>query len=176
MPDLFIQAAYDYYDKHINRTERFDLLAEHNFPIPGSVPSIDWELFGALLTGDERKTTGYGSDLKTFEVKSAVEPGGFEYQYHKHGGVAKLNEDQTVDHLFITYSRDYQDVVVRLIKGAVLTPKFESWRAPLLQAYRGREDDDQRFRRGIAFGFVRKNGEAVMTISEGKLVQSASPG
>ena len=172
MPQLHIRAAYDYYDKHINRTERFDLLQEHNFPIPGSVPSIDWELFGALLTGDERKVTGYGSDLKTFEVKSAVEGGSFEYQYHKHGGVAKLDEDKIVDHIFITYSRGYQDVTVRLVKGSELAPRFEGWRPALIKAYRGQDDDDQRFRRSVALGYVRKNGLTVMTITGGKLVQA----
>ena len=140
MPELYIENAYDYYDKYINRTERFDLLEEHNFPIHGSIPPIDWELFGVLLGGDERKTTGKGSDLKTFEIKSAVAGGSFEYQYHKHGGVAKLDEDKTVDHIFITYSRDYQNVTVRLVRGLVLAPRCAGWRAASLKAYRGQAD------------------------------------
>jgi hypothetical protein len=41
MEDFYFQEAFDYYDKHINRQERFRLLKEHKFSITGSIPSID---------------------------------------------------------------------------------------------------------------------------------------
>ena len=171
MPQLNIAAAFDYYDKHINRTERFDILEKHDFSIVGSVPSIDWELFGALLTGDTKKT-GYGSDLKTFEVKSAVEENGFEYQYHKHGGLAKLDEDKTVNHVFVLYARDYKTVTVRVIKGSKLADTFESWRPGYIKAYQGVDDPKQRYRKSISHGRVLREGEVVMLVQGGKLIIS----
>jgi hypothetical protein len=44
MTTFNIQQAYDYYTKHINRQERFDLLKKDNLSIAGSMPNIDWEL------------------------------------------------------------------------------------------------------------------------------------
>lgn len=85
MPKLDVQAAFEYYEQHINRKERFNLLRKFNFSIVGSIPAVDWELFGSLLTGDVRKA-GYGSDLGSYEIKSAKLEGSFEYQYHLHGG------------------------------------------------------------------------------------------
>lgn len=46
MATFNIQEAYNYYNKHINRQERFDLLKQHNLSVAGSIPNIDWELFG----------------------------------------------------------------------------------------------------------------------------------
>ena len=148
MQQLNIKDAYEYYSEHINRTERFELLEEHQLPVVGSVPSIDWELFGSILTGS-KGTPGYGTDLENYEVKSATEGSSFEYQYHLHGGISKLNEDMKVDHIFISYSKDYKHVTVRLVKGATLATEFESWRAGLLENYSG-EDPRQRYRKSIA--------------------------
>jgi hypothetical protein len=119
MTIFHIQEAYDYYNKHINRQERFDLLKQYNLPVAGSIPNIDWELFGAILTGDKGKK-GYGADLNQHEIKSAVSGNSFEYQYHLHGGESKLDEDMIVDHIFISYSSDYQNVVVRRVGGTAL--------------------------------------------------------
>jgi len=128
MQQLNINDAYQYYSEHINRAERFELLEEHQLPVAGSVPSIDWELFGSILTGS-KGTPGYGADLENYEVKSATEGNSFEYQYHLHGGISKLEEDMQVDHIFISYSSNYRDVTVRLVKGEALAAEFESWRA-----------------------------------------------
>lgn len=78
MTHFNIPAAYNYYDKHINRQERFKLLEEYNLSIAGSIPNIDWELFGAILTGDKGRR-GYGADLSLHEIKSAVLRNSFEY-------------------------------------------------------------------------------------------------
>lgn len=163
-----IEEAFEYYDKHINRIERFDIFKERNFRVPGSVPSIDWEVFGAILTGDERKE-GYGSDLKYHEVKSAGLKASYEYQYHKNHGEEKIDEDKQIDHVFIEYSPDYQDVTVRLVKANKLADTFEGWRESYKANY---ADGKQRFRKSITFGTVVTHGETVMTIRGGQLVQS----
>lgn len=168
MPNFYFEEAFGYYDKHINRKERFELLKEHNFSITGSVPSIDWELFGSILTGDSRKD-GYGSDLGNYEIKSATRTGSFEYQYHLHGGLTKLKEDMAVDHIFISYSPDYADATVRLAQGDILAPFFQRWKPALIANYSG-EDPKQRFRRSIAYGTVAKLGAIIMKIEDGRLV------
>ncbi len=176
MPVFDIAAAFTYYAKHIHRQERFDLLEEHNFDIAGSIPSIDWELFGAILTGDDRKQ-GYGSDLKDHEVKSAVEGSSFEYQYHRHGGLAKLDEDKTVDHVFVSYAPDYKRVTVRLVDRSKLAPIFEGWRDGLVQNYQG-ATPKQRYRKSIAYGTVTREGEIILQIENSRLVPgtaSAAP-
>ena len=55
MQQLNIKDAYQYYFKHINRIERFELLEAHQLPVAGSVPSIDWELFGSILRSRLKK-------------------------------------------------------------------------------------------------------------------------
>ena len=168
MSTFNIHEAYDYYDQHINRQERFNLLEQHNLSVAGSVPNIDWELFGAILTGDKGKR-GYGADLDQHEIKSAVLGNSFEYQYHLYGGEAKLNEDMLVDHIFISYSPDYQNVVVRLVAGIELASLFESWRPGLIANYTG-ENRKQRYRKSIAYSTVVKKGNILMQIQDGQLV------
>jgi len=169
MQQLNIKGAYQYYSKHINRTERFELLEAHQLPVAGSVPSIDWELFGSILTGS-KGTPGYGADLENYEVKSATEGSSFEYQYHLHGGIAKLEEDMKVDHIFISYSSNYIDVTVRLVKGEDLAAEFESWRTGLIENYSG-ESPKQRYRKSIAFGLIQELGQVIVQIEDGVLVE-----
>lgn len=169
MQQLNIKDAYQYYFKHINRIERFKLLEAHQLPVAGSVPSIDWELFGSILTGS-KGTPGYGADLENYEVKSATEGNSFEYQYHLHGGIAKLEEDMKVDHIFISYSSNYIDVTVRLVKGEDLAAEFESWRTGLIENYSG-ESPKQRYRKSIAFGLIQELGQVIVQIEDGVLVE-----
>ncbi len=169
MPVFDINAAFAYYAKHIHWQERFDLLEEHNFEVAGSIPSIDW-VFGAILTGDDRKL-GYGSDLKDHEVKSAVEGSSFEYQCHRHGGLAKLDEDKTVDHVFVSYAPDYKRVTVRLVDRSKLASTFESWRDGLVQNYQG-ATPKQRYRKSIAYGTVTREGVIILQIEGTRLVQA----
>lgn len=169
MQQLNINDAYQYYSKHINRIERFELLEAHQLPVAGSVPSIDWELFGSILTGSQG-TPGYGADLENYEVKSATEGNSFEYQYHLHGGITKLEEDMKVDHIFISYSSNYRDVTVRLVKGEDLADEFESWRTGLLENYSG-DTRRQRYRKSIAFGLIKELGQIVVQIEDGVLVE-----
>lgn len=166
-PPFDFGAAYTYYKTEINRGSRFQMLDRFGFQIQGSVPFRDWELFGAILVRD-KGTPGYGSDLERFEVKSACLGSSFEYQYHLNRGVEKLEHDKRVDHIFISYSRDYQNVEVRVVLGHKLAPTFESWRPSLIANYEGNRPK-QRFRRSITYGFVAKNGDSIMKIERGAL-------
>lgn len=165
--------AFAYYDRFINQEERFDLLRTHQFPVAGSVPSIDWELFGSILTGEQGKQ-GYGSDLASYEIKSAVGTGSFEYQYHLLGGPKKLKEDMVVDHIFISYSADYAGVIVRLVRGVDLALIFQKWEPDLIANY-SVIPPKQRFRRSVAYGTVARLGEVIMRIESGLLVFPALP-
>lgn len=162
------EAAYEFYREHILNEERQTLLAEHNLPTTGSVPSIDWELLAAILTGDQGKA-GYGSDLMHYEVKSSVAGSGFEYQYHLNGGEAKLLEDMAVDHIFFSYSKDYRHIEVRLVRGAQFRKTFKSWLPGLKENYRG-SNRKQRYRKGISYGIVTTEGKLVLKIEDGRLV------
>jgi hypothetical protein len=112
---------------------------------------------------------GYGSDLGNYEIKSATGIGSFEYQYHLHGGLTKLKEDMTVDHIFISYSADYATVTVRLVHGITLAPFFQKWEPSLIANYSG-DSPKQRFRRSIAYGTVTKLGAIIMRIENSRLV------
>ncbi len=111
---LHFRAAFEFYQKHINRTDFIKLLNSHGLKTSGSVPSIAWELFGSILTGKKGKF-GYGADLEGVEIKSAFVGSSFEYQYHLNTGLDKLKEDQAVDHFFCSYALDYQSFLVYFI-------------------------------------------------------------
>jgi hypothetical protein len=164
-----ILQAFNFYKKFIYNEEKLALLRLHNLPIAGSVPPVEWELFGAIMTRDVHKNR-YGSDLEGHEIKSSIATGSFEYQYHLRGGRQKLNDDMVVDHVFISYSPDYKDIEVRLMKGAQLKEKFKSWLPALKKNYKG-PNRRQRFRRSIARGLVKKNGRLIMKIEKGELVK-----
>jgi hypothetical protein len=168
MSNLNFKKAYEFYKKFIYNEERQQLLKDYQLHVAGSVPSVDWELFGAILTGDKGKV-GYGSDLSKHEIKSAILGASFEYQYHLRGGQKKLMEDMGVKHLFISYSRDYKNVEVRIIVGEKLKETFSGWLPNLLKNYSG-PNRKQRYRKNISLGFVKENGILIMEIKEGKLI------
>ena len=167
-----IGEAYEFYKKFIYNKEKQALLAERKLHIAGSVPSIDWELFGAILTGDDGKG-GYGSDLTKHEIKSSVLGASFEYQYHLNGGIQKLIDDMKISHVFISYSPDYRDIEVRVIKGVALKETFKDWEPGLIENYKG-PNRKQRYRRSIPFGTVKSDGKLIMRIEHGELVQDES--
>jgi hypothetical protein len=185
---LDFDAAFDFYQKHINRSDFFQLLKERNLKTSGSVPSIAWELFGSILTGKKEKS-GYGADLEGVEIKSAITGSSFEYQYHLNTGLEKLREDQVVDHFFCSYSADYQSFNVFFATGTMLSPFFSKWIPEYLSNYNkmavsasldiateldtaaGLDSSKrrQRFRRSIPYGWVMNNSNLLMTVNDGKL-------
>jgi len=166
-----IGEAYTYYKKFIYNEERQVLLKRYGLHVAGSVPSIDWELFGAILTGDHGKQ-GYGSDLTGHEIKSSVERASFEYQYHLHGGKQKLLDDMKVRHIFISYSDDYKNIEVRRMDGKQLKERFRAWLPGLEQNYAEGPGRRQRYRKSIPFGIVKKNGVLIMSVKDGELVET----
>lgn len=167
MTQLYIEAAYEFYRKFIYNEELINLLKEYNIRIPGSISSQLWELFGAILTGD--KGTGkYGADLSNYEVKSSIDGNSFEYQYHLRTGQTKLEKDMTVDHLFVSYSRDYRNLIVRKLAGDFLSEIFLGWFSGLLERYNTQESN-RRYRKNISFNIVKTHGQIIMIVENGIL-------
>ena len=165
-----IDVAYDFYLRHIYDEDKIKLLETHNLKVAGSVPSVLWELFGALLT--EKSGAGNtGADLIGWEVKSARSGGSYEYQYHLNTGAEKLYEDCVVNHLFCTYSPSYKDVSVRTMTGQSLSDNFfTKWIPQYHENYNHSVSSGtrrQRFRKNIPFGYVETNGILVLKIENG---------
>jgi hypothetical protein len=68
--DHNIDMAYEFYCKHICDIEKIRLLDYYGLKVSGFVPSVLWELFGAMLTGRKGRG-GVGADLDGWEIKSA---------------------------------------------------------------------------------------------------------
>lgn len=168
-----IDKAYQFYTRHIYDEEKIRLLNLHKLKVAGSVSSVLWELFGALLT-ERSGISSIGADLQGWEVKSAKAGGSYEYQYHLNTGASKLKEDCDVNHLFCIYSETYKDVIVKTIQGKDLAVDFfEIWEPQYTKNYDISIDKNQRrqrFRRSIPSGYVKNNGVLVMEIKDGKLV------
>lgn len=168
-----IDKAYQFYTRHIYDEEKIRLLNIHNLKVAGSVSSVLWELFGALLT-ERSGISPTGADLQGWEVKSAKAGGSYEYQYHLNTGASKLKEDCDVNHLFCIYSETYKDVIVKTIPGKDLAVDFfEMWQPQYTKNYDISIDKSQRrqrFRKSISSGYVKNNGILVMEIKDGKLV------
>jgi len=163
-----IKEAYDFYKKFIYNEEHQGLLEKYKLRVAGSIPSIDWELFGAILTEDIGKH-GYGSDLEHHEIKSSIVGASFEYQYHLHGGGTKLKEDMLVAHIFVSYSSDYKNLEVRVVDGKELKEIFTSWLPGWKANYEG-PNRRQRYRKSISYGRVCRDGTIIMKVKDGKLI------
>jgi hypothetical protein len=168
-----IDAANNFYKRHIYDLEKINLLRKYNLKIAGSVPPVLWELFGSLLT--ERQGAGTtGADLRGWEVKSAKRGSSYEYQYHLNTGAQKLKDDSKVNHLFCSYSETYEDVIVRAIKGADLDKYFKAWGPAYHDNYSSQSPSTrrQRFRKSIPYGLVEQKGTLILEISGGGLMRA----
>lgn len=168
-----IQAAFEFYSSHIYDEALIVLLQRHNLKVAGSVPSVKWELFGALLTGS-KGAGDIGADLVGWEVKSAISGSSYEYQYHLKTGLAKLDEDCQVNHIFCSYQPTYESVTVRALSGAVLASEFfKKWKPLYLKNYDENAKSSrrrQRFRKAVTNSFVQQHGELILEISNSELV------
>ena len=166
-----IDTAVRFYSRHIYDKEKMELLSQHKLPIAGSVPSVLWELFGALLTG--RGGNGVtGADLQGWEVKSAGGIGSYEYQYHLNTGANKLAEDCVVNHLFCSYSNQYKNVIVKAMNGSELAEEFfKKWMPNYQKNYTVDEQNvrRQRFRKSIGYQVVQRRGTPILNIEDGAL-------
>ncbi len=166
---LQVHRAYKFYKDFILNysLEKAVVYQQYGFTLQGSVVSKDWEVFAAILL-DDRAKSGYGADLLHYEVKSAMTGTSFEYQYHRKHGLEKLNDDRTVDHIFVSRNRSYTDIEVWLVQRAQMLPVFERWFPELQENYLNKQR--QRFRRSVTFGFVRANGQRLLEIIDGQLI------
>ncbi|NAZ55200.1 hypothetical protein GL177_17920 [Vibrio toranzoniae] len=171
LPTRGIDAAFAFYRQHIHKEDLVNMLDEHNLKVPGLVPSVLWELFASILTG-QKGTGNTGADLQGWEVKSATMGSSFEYQYHLNTGLKKLEEDCIVNHLFCSYSRDYSNVEVIVMPGKSLASShFQSWKDGYITNYDRNADASsrrQRYRKAIPYGHVKRNGEVILTIEKGE--------
>lgn len=149
--DSFFEGLKRHYDKKRIIYERC------GFSPIGTITFRDWEVLTAILMKDECKP-GNGSDLKRHEVKSAKMGNSFEYQYHKHTGLEKLEEEKSIDHIFISYSDHYDEVELRRMKASELSETFDQWRSHVIESYQG-EKPKQRCRHSISYVFVKTHGE-----------------
>lgn len=171
MPTIYSQEAYSFYKTFIldYSQDKSAIYEQYGFTLQGSVGSKDWEVFAAILMGD-RARSGDGADLVNYEVKSALLGNSFEYQYHKNHGLDKLQDDKTVDHIFVARSKTYQDIEVWLVERSKLIPTFDKWLPELRQNYA--TETRQRFRRSVTYNFVTTNGLKILEIKDGGLVVS----
>ena len=171
MIELQITEAYDFYQRFIldYSRDKSQIYEQYGFTLQGSVVPKDWEVFVAILLNDRAKP-GHGADLMNYEVKSAMAGASFEYQYHRNHGIEKLNDDMNIDHVFIVRNRSYSDINVWLVEREIVRPIFERWLPELRENYA--DNQRQRFRRSISFGFVIANGRKLLEIERGTLIHS----
>lgn len=168
-----IDDAYNTYLEHIYDIERIELLSGLGLKSAGSVPSVMWEAFSAMLVN--RRGSGLiGADLVGWEVKSAKLGGSFEYQYHLNTGQNKIEEDCEVNHLFCSYSDEYENVVVRAMRGPDLADRyFRSWMLGYTENYKenvNKAERRQRYRKSIPYSYVREHGLLVLEIRNAEIM------
>lgn len=167
---LNIEAAMDFYHRYLGgpAREKRALREQYGFePDSQTAASGDWELWAAILLGVQRSGERYGHDLKLAEVKSGKAGSSFEYQYHREGGVAKLDAERDVYHIYVTHSESMQKVDVVVVQGEDLATVFESWREGLIRNYES--PDAQRYRKSVARGHVGRLGKPLLKIAGGEL-------
>jgi hypothetical protein len=134
-----------------------------------AVAASDWEVLASLLVGSKGNGSMSGVDLGDFEVKSALDDGGYEYQYHKETGVEKLKKDATVGHLFFNHSNFLNKIELRYAHGCeAKKDHFDVWAANYPNPY------PQRYRNSISFGWVKKNAKLLLVIENSKIVPNPS--
>lgn len=104
-----------------------------------------------------------GIDLSEYEVKSAVEAGSYEYQYHKNTGREKLKRDMEVGHLFFAHHDNLRHVDLRYAHGTSMRTFFAKWLEEYPDPY------PQRYRKNIPFRWVERNGVLLMTLLDGEV-------
>lgn len=173
------EKAYQFYYKHIyeDNKDLVTLCSDYNFE--SKQPSWKWELFSAILMGDKAKDNNKGADLINYEVKSAKENGAYEYQYHCDSWPTKISEDKRVSHLYISYSENCEDIVVRLMSVDKILHYFQEWETHL-PAYWTTEEiekvSNKRFRRAIPASMVSKNGKIIFVVKNTQLLYSNNLG
>jgi hypothetical protein len=129
----------------------------------GAAMSSDWEVFASILLRDPGKKRAAGIDLSQYEVKSALDGGSYEYQYHKNTGEEKLRKDMEVGHLFFDHRDNLRHVDLRYAHGSWMILFFKKWLEDYPDPY------PQRYRKNIPFNWVKQNGLLLMTLKKGEV-------
>ena len=131
---------------------------------PRMVMSEDWEIFASILLKAVGTTDRSGPDLGDHEVKSAVDGGSFEYQYHRNSWQQKLADDRRAGHVFIWHKNELTHVEVWFCEGKRLNEIFDAWEADKPYS----EEGQQRFRKNISAGWVKNNATLLLRIENGE--------
>lgn len=126
--------------------------------------SEDWEVFASILVRNTGTSTAAGLDLEGYEVKSALEGGSFEYQYHRNSWREKLHADRAAGHIFISHRDELRHVDVRYCEGSQLAGYFDSWE----QEEPYPRPSEQRFRRSVSYRWATKNATLILRIEDGE--------
>ena len=132
---------------------------------PRMAMSEDWEIFASILVRNAGAGTMSGLDLEGYEVKSTLDGSSFEYQYHKRSWREKLDADSTAGHIYISHRDELRHVEVRYCAGSELSDFFEKWKGE--KPYSA-ENEQQRFRRSIPYGWVKTNAALILRIKDGE--------
>ena len=93
----------------------------------GSVtPASDWEVLASMLVNHKGNGGTSGVDLVDYEVKSAINGGDYEYQYHKDTGKKKLTGDMKAGHLFFNHVDFLNRVELRYVDGRDMKKNYFS--------------------------------------------------
>ena len=131
---------------------------------PRMVMSEDWEVFASILLKTTGSASRSGPDLGEHEVKSAVDGGSFEYQYHRNSWKEKLEADRRAGHVFIWHRDELSCVEVWFCQGSGLDEHFRAWEAEGPYSAGGQ----QRFRKTVSAGWVRENATLLLRIADGE--------
>jgi hypothetical protein len=130
---------------------------------PAAAMASDWEVFASILVRDLGQKLAGGIDLSEHEVKSALDGGNYEYQYHKKSGKKKLKKDAAVGHLFFDHRNNLRHVDLRYAHGSSMKEFFQKWLEEYPDPY------PQRYRKNIPFNWVKKNAILLMTLVDGEV-------
>ena len=139
------------------------LYEARNVRHPIAAMSSDWEVFASILLRDPGKKRAAGIDLTQHEVKSALDGGNYEYQYHKDSGKEKLKRDSQVGHLFFDHRDNLRHVDLRYAHGSSLKEFFRDWLREFPEPY------GQRYRCSVPFKWVKENATLLMTLVNGEV-------
>ena len=162
---LDVEAALIYFDAYMysplpGKMRMFERRGLHpRITMPG-----DWEVFAAILVRTTGTEDNAGIDLVGYEVKSAQEPGSFEYQYHRNSWQKKSAEDRVADHIYISHRDNLAHVEVRHCQGEDLAAFFDEWFAEDPYSSPNR----QRFRKSIPYGWITEHATLLLRIEDGR--------
>ena len=162
---LDVQAALIYFHAYMHGPYkgRVRLFRQRGLT-PRMVMSEDWEVFASILLKTTGTASRSGPDLGDHEVKSAVDGGSFEYQYHRNSWKEKLAADRRAGHVFIWHRDELSHIEVWFCEGPGLDEHFRAWEAE--DPYS--ESGQQRFRKTISAGWVRENATLLLRIADGE--------